>query len=554
MTPREELEALRRLAELEGKAGGSPMAQPAAQTAAQPLSRTERFTRGLRDPLDGGAQLLTKMLPDALVNAGNRANNWLADKTGLVARLPEGGVDQQVRQDEAAYQARRQAGGESGIDGYRLGGNVLNPANLALAAKLPAAAGLAGRMGSGALGGSLSALFQPVTQGDNFAQEKMGQVALGGAFGAATPLAMAGVGRLISPKASQDAQLALLRSSGVQPTVGQTLGGVANKIEEKMQSLPLMGDAISSARARAVDQLNAAAINRATAPIGVKIDKIGQEGIKEAGDALSGAYDDVLTGLKSIRFDQQWSKDYGQLKQMAKSLPEGVRGTFTGKAKSLIDARISKAGGMTAETMKQLDSELGDAARRYGRSSVASEQELSDAFLQVQSLLRAQVGRNSPQAAERLKALDTGWANLVRVEKAGAAAINSEGVFSPAQLNNAIKNAGSGVRNRNAARGTALMQDLGNAGGRLGNKVPNSGTADRLMLGGAGLGAYFVNPAIPAGLLSGAALYSRPGQSLLTGLAASRPQGAQAVAGMLNKSAPMFAPAGGLLALDGLDY
>jgi hypothetical protein len=564
MTPREELEALRRLAELEGKASGSPMAQPAAQPAAQPLSRTERFARGLRDPLDGGAQLLTKVLPDGVVNAGNRFNNWLADKTGLVARLPEGGVDQQVREAEAEYQARRTPHTLSslitgqkqdpGFDWMRLAGNVINPANLAAAARLPAATTLAGRVGVGALGGGLSALSQPVTQGDNFAEEKAKQVALGAAFGGAVPVAVAGAGRIISPKASQDAQLALLRSSGVRPTVGQTLGGWANKVEERAQSLPIVGDAISSARARAVDQLNLAAINRATAPIGVKVDKIGQEGIKEAGDALSGAYDDVLTGLKSIRFDQQWSKDYGQLKQMAKSLPEGVRGTFTGKVKSLIDARISKAGGMTAETMKQLDSELGDAARRYGRSSVASEQELSDAFLQVQSLLRAQVGRNSPQAAERLKALDTGWANLVRVEKAGAAAINSDGVFSPAQLNNAIKAADSSARKRGVARGTALMQDLGGAGGRLGNKVPNSGTADRLMLGGAGLGAYFVNPAIPAGLLSGAALYSRPGQSLLTGLAASRPQGAQAVAGMLNKSAPMFAPAGGLLALDGLDY
>ena len=55
------------------------------------------------------------------MSAGNRLNNWLADKTGLVARLPEGGVDQQVREAEAAYQQRRAAAGESGIDWMRLG-------------------------------------------------------------------------------------------------------------------------------------------------------------------------------------------------------------------------------------------------------------------------------------------------------------------------------------------------------------------------------------------------------------------------------------------------
>ena len=528
--------------------------QPAQepQPQADPLSRTERFTKGLRDPIDGGAQLLTKVLPDGVVNAGNRLNNWIADKTGLVARLPEGGVDQQVRQDEAEYQARRQASGESGLDGWRVTGNILNPVNLAAASRLPAAATMAGKVGLGALGGGASALSQPITQGDNFAEEKLKQVGTGAAFGGLTPLAIAGAGRLISPLTSRDQGLQLLRAQGVRPTIGQTLGGFANKLEEKAQSLPIMGDAIASARARSVDQLNLAAINRATAPIGVKVNKLGQEGIKEAGDALSNAYDDVISGLKSIKFDPQWRQDYGQVKQMAKSLPDGVRGTFANKTKSLIDARISKAGGMTAETMKQLDSELGDLARKYGRSSVASEQELGDAFMQVQSLLRSQVGRNSPSAAARLKDINTGWANLVRVEKAGAAAINNDGVFSPAQLNNAIKAADSSVRKRGAARGTALMQDLGNAGSRLGNKVPNSGTADRLMLGGAGLGAYFVDPIIPAGLLTGAGLYSRPAQSLAT-LAFARPQSAQSIAGLLNKTSPMLAPAGGLLGLDVLE-
>ena len=43
------------------------------------------------------------------MQAGNAANNWLADNTGLVGRLPEGGVNQQVREGEAAYQASRGA-------------------------------------------------------------------------------------------------------------------------------------------------------------------------------------------------------------------------------------------------------------------------------------------------------------------------------------------------------------------------------------------------------------------------------------------------------------
>lgn len=541
-----DVDAARQLAQAIQQQRAAPQAKPAEMGAG------ERFGMGLADPIHGGAQLLTKALPDGVVKAGNSLNNWLADKTGLVARLPEGGVDEAVRKREADYEARK----PEGTDWARMGGNVLSPSNIALgAAAAPVrGASLAAKMAAGAGAGAAGAALAPLTSGDGFAQAKAEQMATGAAFGGLAPAVMAGLSRVASPKASTDAGVQLLKDAGVKPTVGQTLGGWANRTEEKLQSLPIVGDAIASARGRAVDQLNAAAINRATAPIGVKIDKIGQEGIREAGDALSQAYDDVLGSLKTVKFDQQWQQDFGQLKAMAKALPGPVRNTFANRISELVEKRISNAGGMTAQTMKELDSELGAMARRYSRSAVASEQELGDAFLQAQSLLRAQVARNSPQAASQLKAINEGWANLVRVEKAGAAAINNDGVFSPAQLNNAIKNADASVRRRGAARGTALMQDLGSAGNALGNKVPNSGTVDRLLLGGgAGAAGYFVDPLIPVGLGLGAALYSNPAQSLLRGLVSSRPAFAQPVAGLLNRSAPMLGSTGGLLGLNVLE-
>lgn len=519
---------------------------PTAQRTA--MSASERFRMGLADPIHGGAQLLTKMLPQNLVEAGNRANNWLADNTGLVSRLPSGGVDQTVREREADYQQRK----PEGFDWMRFAGGAASPTNIALgAAALPAkAASLGVKMAAGAGAGAAGSMLAPVADGDDFASSKVQQAAIGGAFGGLTPAAIAGLSRVVSPKASTDAGVALLKSEGVKPTVGQTLGGWAGRAEEKMQSMPIVGDAIAASRGRAVNQLNAAAINRATAPIGVKIDKIGQEGIKEAGDALSSAYDDVLTGLKAIKFDQQWQQDFGQLKALAKGLPGPARGAFTSKVKTLIEDRISPAGGMTAQTMKQLDSELGTLARRYSSSSVASEQELGDAFLQAQALLREQVARNSPQAAGRLKSINEGWANLVRVEAAGKAAHNNDGVFSPAQLNMGIRQADKSTRKRAVSRGDALMQDLGGAGARLGNKVPNSGTVDRLMLGGAGIGAGLYDPMIPIGLGAGAAAYTPAVQALLRGLVSSRPAAAQPIAGVLNNAAPMLGSTGGLLGLN----
>jgi len=285
--------------------------------------------------------------------------------------------------------------------------------------------------------------------------------------------------------------------------------------------------------------------------VGAQIDDVGQAGVKAAGDAVSNAYDDVLSSLKVVKFDGAFGKDLSQLRGMAQSLTKPMRAKFNDTLEEVLKGRTSKVGGMTAETMKRVDSELGNVAARYGRSSVASEQELGDAVKQLQALLREQVARNSPEAAKALKDANAGWANLVRIEGAAKAAKNNDGIFTPAQLNTAIQTADQSVRKRAVGRGTALMQDLGTAGQNvLGNKVPNSGTFDRAALGVGGLGLGLLDPTIPLTLGGGAAAYSPWGQSLLRGLVSSRPQGADAIAGLFNRSAPMLGPAGGLLALE----
>jgi hypothetical protein len=533
-------------------------ANPVAQSSdAAPLSRIDKISQGMKDPFDGGAQLLTKMLPGGMVNAGNAANNWLAEKTGLVGKLPAGGVDQQVREQESAYQAKRAAAGESGIDGYRLIGNAVSPANLAIGAAapaagalLPGAATLTGRIGAGVAAGMGTNSIAPVASGDYWS-EKVKQIGIGAGAGAMAPLAAAGLSRVISPKASVNPDVALLKSEGVNPTIGQTLGGRWNSLEEKLTSLPIVGDAIASARGKALTQFNSAAINRAASPIGERVDGVGQKAVADAGNALSKAYDDAIGQVKFIRFDSQFAQDAVQLKSMAQSLTPPMRSKFNALFDDVVGGRTSVSGTMLGETVKKVDSELGVMAGRFGKSSVASEQELADSVKQLQSLLRQQVARSNPDAAAAMKAADTGWANLVRVEGAAKSAKNADGIFTPAQLNMAIQTADNSVRKRAVSRGSALMQDLGNAGQNvLGNKVPNSGTAERLMYGGgAALGGYALNPWIPAGLLGGAAVYSPPVQSLLRGAVSARPDSAQAIAEALKKSAPMLGPVGGLLGL-----
>lgn len=522
---------------------------------ADATTATDRFVRGIRDPIDGGAQLLTKMLPAGVVNAGNLLNNWLADKTGLVGRLPEGGVDAQVRQQEAEYQrARGQNAGT--FDGLRITGNVVNPTNLAVAGMLPTkAATLLARMGIGAGVGAGSGALAPVTQDGDFGQQKAEQIGAGAVFGAATPAVAGALGRVISPNASVNQNVQLLKKENVTPTIGQALGGRWNALEEKATTLPIMGDMISNARARSLQEFNNAAINRASGQVGAKVEGAGQSAVREAGDELSKAYDAALNQIKVVRFDNTFAQDLTQLRGMAQSLTPPMRAKFNQKLDDVVAGRMSGTGAMLGETYKKVDSEIGQLASKYGKSAVASESELGDAFAQLQSLLKQQAMRSNPNAAKLMQEADAGWANLVRVEGAGKIGKNNEGIFTPGMLNTAIQTADDSVRGRAVARGTSLMQDLGNAGQQvLGNKVPNSFTTDRALIAGGGLGAYFIDPLIPTALAAGGAMYTRPMQSLLSGAVTARPQSAQAMAEALRKASPGFGLLGGQVGANLLEY
>lgn len=513
----------------------------------EPMSKMDKVLMGAKDPISGGAQLLTSVLPEGVVKAGDAFNNWLADKTGLVAKIPSGGVDALVRRQEAEYQAKRADAGESGFDGYRTIGNVVSPANLAVASKLPAAVG-AGKAVIGAAGGAASALLNPVTEGDYWT-EKGKQAGVGGAFGAATPMVTGAISRIISPKASTNANLNLLKSEGVKPTIGQTLGGFANRAEEAGMSLPFVGDAISSARNRAKDQFNQAAINRATKPIGEKVQGSGTQAVQEAGDLIGAAYDKAKNSLGGFKIDPQANTELSQLRMLATS---GLQGRERSTVSNYFNDYLTRPS-LTAESFKELDSKLTSDIAKFGGGD-AYQQKVADALKEVQRIITDNAKRANPKAADALAKADEAWANLVRVEGASIGAKGTEGVFTPGQLLTAVRGADKSVRDRSTARGTALMQDLATAGQSvLGNKLPNSGTADRMIYGGGllGLGAGGMAnlPLTAAGVGAGLTAYTPQMQALLRGLVSSRPQGAKSVADAFEQSAPFLIPGGAQMGL-----
>ncbi len=533
--------------------GASPeLRATAAPAAAKPPSIGEKVLRGMKDPLDGAAQLFEKVMPEGFNSANRSVNNWLADKTGLLAHMPtpleatisggKPGVEGLIANQETAYQNQRKAAGEEGLDGYRLLGNAASPVNLALAARLPAAASMAGRIGVGAAGGAATSALTPVEKGD-FWPEKGKQVAAGALFGGAVPVVAGAIGRVISPNASINPQLQLLKDEGVRPTVGQSLGGWANTVEEKLQSLPIMGDAIAAARQRARDQFNTAAINRSTSEVGQRVQGHGQGAVAEAGNLISEAYNRGRAALGHFQIDPIGRAEITNLQNMTQQLPRREQGAFS-NIFDAVSTEISPNGSIMADSFKRIDSKLGTDAARFSGSTDAYQKQLGAAIGELQNIITNNARRANPTASRMLDNADRAWANLVPVEGAAKAAVNTQGVFTPSQLNLAIRGADKSVRDRATARGMALMQDLGNAGQlQLGNKVPNSATADRLMMGGGALSAYLLNPAIPASLIAGAGAYTPPIQSLLRGAVSSRPQQAEAIAAALNQAAPYLVPA-----------
>lgn len=532
------------------EASQKPTAKAKPANKAEPIGAAGRVFKGMADPIEGAAQLLTNALPDGVVKAGNKLNNWLADNGVPLARIPDGGMNQLVRQNESDYQARRLAADptDQGFDGYRMLGNVISPANVALA-RLPAAASLGGRVAAGAGSGAVSAAMNPVTQEGDFWSQKASQAKTGAVTGGIFPAVMAGVSRIVSPKASTNPALSTLRSEGVRPTVGQTLGGFANTVEEKASSLPIVGDMISSARRGAAGDLNQAAFNRALKPIDAVLPKgmAGRDAVQFTNDAISDGYNKLLPGL-TVKADKTFANEVQSLSGLVKTgaMDPNSAKAFERIVQNDVLSKFRGQNALTGETFKAIESDLGNQIKRFSISQDADQRLVGDALQELQSSMRKMLQRSNPDKADELGKLNTAWANFKRVQRASSSLGAEDGVFSPAQLQSAVKALDRSKDKAKFAKGDALMQDLSEAGKSvLGNKVPDSGTAGRLFMGGGAAAGAFLDPTgfAPLAIGGGSLAYTRPVQNALTFLMSERPEAAKAIANALRKASPALVPA-----------
>lgn len=446
-------------------------------------------------------------------------------------------ADKDIAQSEEAYQAGRAPG--AGFDWGRTAGNILGTLPLA-------AVGGPGIAGAAAAGGASGAL-QPVAGADDYWREKGLQAGTGSAGGALGSALLGTAARIISPKASQNEAVQTLLREGVTPTPGQMMGPGARATEAKITSIPLVGDLVKSAQQKGVAEFNTAAANRALKPIGEKVTEAPGRGmVAEVEGKLSAAYNEVLPKLR-LQADQQLGTDLTNLAQLATELPAAQASRF----RQVLDQTVLKrmpTGTADGETVKVIQSKLGSLARNYTRSGDADQRELGKAIGSLKQHLDSALERSNPQFAPQLRDINRGWANFERVRRAASSTGADEGVFSPSQLQQAVKAKGG---ERAFARGGALMQDLSDAGKSvLGQAYPDSGTAGRALLAAVlagGAPAATGSPAaLVAPLLAGA--YLPGGRQAVATLLARRPSGAREVSEMVRQLGLLSGPAAGAIA------
>jgi len=150
-----------------------------AKEHANKTTTGQQMVRGFMDPVEGGGQLISELLPESVRSTMDQFNNWLAKYSGgLIRELPPGGKSQQMRAREAQITQERGVDKDK-LDWPRMAGDVLNPVNWMGGL---GGAGKVANIGRALAGGVTAGAISPVAD-PNYWREKGKQTLLGGAFG-----------------------------------------------------------------------------------------------------------------------------------------------------------------------------------------------------------------------------------------------------------------------------------------------------------------------------------------------------------------------------------
>ena len=379
----------------------------------------------------------------------------------------------------------------------------------------------------GALAMPLGAIAKPVTRAFGLG----GDVALGAGLGAATGVGMAptmeqapeeaikgslmgglftggvsGAGRLLAPNVRPEA--AALREQGIPLTPGSAFGGRIQQLEQSAESIPILGRIVTGAREKQFEKFNTAAYNKVLGNLDPKLkvpaNVTGRDAFNFVEQQIQNQYESVVPKISIVyRPKVEKSLDAVVNRYSGTKLPPDLSKEF----KTYVDglkADFSATQVMNGRRAQAIKEDIARMANAYSTSQ-GKDRLLADAYRDLQNVYMTIMKNQNPAFAKELQKADSAYRDFVRVQTAVAKTRGEEGIFSPAQLESAVRQADRSVRKGAFARGAAPMQELSGTGvSILGTKVPDSGTAGRGMT---------------AALAAGGASMIDPRMAALTGLA-----------------------------------
>jgi hypothetical protein len=278
-------------------------------------------------------------------------------------------------------------------------------------------------------------------------------------------------------------------------------------VEDKLMSLPVVGDMIAADRARGLEGFSIAAANQALKPIGAKVPAgLGpQEAVQYVQRATSAAYERAARKM-SAQIDGPFQQ---VIREARGAMVDGTLAEPQAKQlEQILTSRLGryfdpKTGVVSGKDFVSAFRSLRDLSAKYKKSMDTSQQELGDVLGKVFDGLQDAAERNSSKAAANaFRKAREAYGNRVVIERAAASAASSSGreagAFTPNQMLGAIRQTDTTARKAATARGAGRMQGFATDASRaLPSTVPNSGTADRLWqsnIVGMGLGAAAAVP------------------------------------------------------------
>lgn len=374
--------------------------------------------------------------------------------------------------------------------------------------------------GLGAASGGVAGYAQPgnLEQRANnaYAGMALGGV-LGGAVGRFTPLPAAQQPRM--PQQARDMMMA-----GVDLTPGQMMGGAWRANEERLRSVPVLGDAIGEAEQRGIEQFNRIATNRALAPIGQQLPENVQTGRPAIGFAQQaiGSEFDQIARQATLRPDEQLASDLqAAVARVNPTLPPEQQRQLQSIVDNTVIGRMQMAGGVAdGRTLQEMNSGLREMASGYMGSANPDQRSIGQALEAIRRSVDNAVIRQNPELARPMVNARAAYSQLPRLERAAASAGARDGIATPNQFAAAGRAEDRTLRRRATAAGRVPNQPFFEAAqATLSSRVPDSGTAGRgaVLAGLAGTGTAIAAPeAAPAVIATGAtllgssAIYSAP--------------------------------------------